>query len=247
MRIRIRVITFWALLAVFAAIILLKARHERGDHMDTNPAPVAGRMTLNLPRPETESTTSIEKALNKRRSQREYGKGPLSIREVSRLLWAAQGATHGNGRRTAPSAGALYPLETYLVAGNIQGLPAGVYRYIPRRHVLDLLVSGDVRRRLREASIHQDAVNSAPACIVFSAVYGRSTAKYGERGIRYTHIEAGAAAQNVALQAVSLHLGTFVIGAFRDDDVKKVLSLSEAEEPLIIMPVGRMRAAASGL
>ncbi|MDD3294577.1 MAG: nitroreductase family protein [Geobacteraceae bacterium] len=131
MRIRIRFITFWAILAVFAAIILLKARHERGEHMDTNPAPVAGRMTLNLPRPETESTTSIEKALNKRRSQREYGKDTLSTREVSRLLWAAQGTTHGEGMRTAPSAGALYPLETYLVAGNIQGLAAGVYRYLP--------------------------------------------------------------------------------------------------------------------
>jgi SagB-type dehydrogenase family enzyme len=231
-------IVFTALLGS-AAIILLSTRCERKKMMHPKTAPVSEQMTIRLPPPSFESTTPIEKALKERRSLRDYGKGPLSLEEIAQLLWAAQGITHGNGFRTAPSAGALYPLETYVVAGDIRNLPAGVYRYLPHRHGLVLVASGDVRRRLRDASLHQDAVSNAPAAIVFSAAYARSTGKYGKRGVRYSHMEAGIAAQNVALQAVSLNLGTVVIGAFDDDEVQSVVSMPTTEDPMIIMPVGR--------
>ncbi|MRR06714.1 MAG: SagB/ThcOx family dehydrogenase [Deltaproteobacteria bacterium] len=207
--------------------------------MQEKTVPVSGQITVQLPRPNFESSTSIEKALHERRSHRDYGEGPLSLEEIAQLLWAAQGISHDRDLRTSPSAGALYPVETYLVAGEVQNLPAGVYRYRPDRHDLVLVRSGDVRRQLCSASLHQDAIVSAPACIAFSAVYARSTSKYGKRGIRYTHMETGIAAQNVSLQAVSLHLGTVVIGAFHDYEVSDVLALPVREAPLLIMPVGK--------
>jgi SagB-type dehydrogenase family enzyme len=244
---REKIIVLFATLLIVAALILLSVRCEREKPLTDKTAPVSGQMVIPLPRPNPDSSTSIEKALRERRSHRDYGKGPLSLEEIAQLLWAAQGITHGRGMRTAPSAGALYPLETYVVAGDIRNLPAGVYRYLPDRHGLALVRSGDVRRQVREASLHQDPVGSAPASVVFSAVFARSTGKYGKRGVRYAHMEAGTAAQNVALQAVSLNLGTVVIGAFEDDEVRAVLSMPTMEDPMIIMPVGRMRAAAAGL
>jgi SagB-type dehydrogenase family enzyme len=234
-----KIVAACAALVVVAAIILLADRNEREKHMHAKTATVSGQMTIPLPRPNSESATSIEKALQERRSHREYGKGPLSLEEISQLLWAAQGITHGGGMRTAPSAGALYPLETYVVAGDVKNLPAGVYRYLPHAHGLVLVSSGDVRGRLRDASLQQDAVSNAPACIVFGIVFARTTGKYGKRGIRYGHMEAGIAAQNVALQAVSLNLGTIVIGAFNDDQVHTVLSMPDTEDPMIIIPVGK--------
>jgi SagB-type dehydrogenase family enzyme len=238
--------TVLAALVVIVAIILLPGGCEREKSMHTKSAPAPGQMKVRLPRPNFESVTSIEKALRERRSVRDYRKAPLSLEEVAQLLWAAQGITHGSGLRTAPSAGALYPLETYLVAGEVKGLSPGIYRYLPDRHELALLRSGDVRNQLRGASLHQDAVSAAPAAIVFGVVFARSTGKYGKRGMRYGHMEAGIAAQNVSLQAVSLHLGTVVIGAFQDDDVREALSMPAGEDPMIIMPVGRESAAPSG-
>lgn len=243
---REKIIVLFAALLIVAALVLLSSGCEREKPMTDKTAPVSGQRIIPLPRPKLESATSVEKALRERRSHRDYGTGPLSLEEIAQLLWAAQGITHGRGMRTAPSAGALYPLETYVVAGDIRNLPAGVYRYLPDRHGLALVRSGDVRRKLREASLHQDPVCSAPATVVFSAVFARSTGKYGKRGVRYAHMEAGTAAQNVALQAVSLNLGTVVIGAFEDDEVRAVLSTTTMEDPMIIMPVGRMRAVSSG-
>jgi SagB-type dehydrogenase family enzyme len=243
---REKIIVLFATLLIVAALILLSVRCEREKPLTDKTAPVSGQMVIPLPRPNPDSSTSIEKALRERRSHRDYGKGPLSLEEIAQLLWAAQGITHGAGMRTAPSAGALYPLETYLVSGDVRNLPAGVYRYLPHQHGLALVASGDVRGRLRDASLHQDAIGNAPAAIVFSAVLTRTTGKYGQRGVRYAHMEAGTAAQNVALQAVSLKLGTVVIGAFNDDAVRTVLSLPGTEDPMIIMPLGRIRAVSSG-
>ena len=158
---------------------------------------------------------------------------------VAACLWAAQGITSPTGGRTAPSAGALYPLEVYLVAGEVSDLPAGIYHYIPRQHALYLVIAGDQRQIIYEAALNQSAVKDAPAVIVITAIYERTTGKYGERGKQYVHMETGTAAQNIYLQAVSLNLGTVFIGAFHDDEVKGVLQLSEDEIPLAIMPVGR--------
>ncbi|MGB2728809.1 MAG: SagB/ThcOx family dehydrogenase [Halobacteriota archaeon] len=197
---------------------------------------------IKLPEPSYTSNVSVEEALSKRRSIRAYSGESLTVEEVSQLLWAAQGITSPGGGRTAPSAGALYPLELYLVVGDVEGIDKGVYRYIPgEEHDLEKVKEGDVRAELADAALGQECVNDAAIDIVFTAVYERTTWKYGERGIRYVHIEAGHAAQNVYLQAVSLDLGTVVIGAFIDSEVKKIVNAGEQEEPLYIMPVGRKR------
>jgi len=193
-----------------------------------------------LPVPVHDSATSVEKALKERRSIREYTGEPLTVAEVSQLLWAAQGITAQGFYRTAPSAGALYPLELYVAAGNVTGLSAGIYKYKPNEHGLVRIAEGDKRKSLSGAALGQSCVRNCAAAIIFSAVYERVTGKYGGRGIQYTHMEAGHAAQNIYLQAFSLNLGTVVVGAFRDDEVKKLMQMNDDERPLYIMPVGKL-------
>jgi SagB-type dehydrogenase family enzyme len=171
------------------------------------------------------SDTAVERALQERRSIRQYQNEALTLAELSQLLWAAQGITHPSGLRTTPSAGALYPLEVYVVVGNVAELTAGLYRYRPQTHDLILIAAGDKRPAISQAALDQDAVQEAAAVLVLAAVYERTTVKYNERGIRYVYMEVGAAAQNVYLQAVSLKLGTVYIGAFHDEQVKQVLNL----------------------
>jgi SagB-type dehydrogenase family enzyme len=195
--------------------------------------------SVKLPEPVHHSKTSVEKALQERRSIRQFRNLPITLLELSQLLWAAQGISGTGGRRTSPSAGALYPLEVYVVAGNVTGLSAGVYSYDPHKHALSRVLDSDKRVELSKAALGQSSINKAAAVLVFSAVYERLTVKYGERGIRYVHMEAGHAAQNVFLQAVSLDLGTVVIGAFHEDEVRTVLHLPGQEQPLYLMPVGK--------
>jgi SagB-type dehydrogenase family enzyme len=194
-----------------------------------------------LPRAETAGEMSVEQALEQRRSTRDFARGGLSLDEIGQLLWAAQGITDRKGFRTAPSAGALYPLEAYVVVGNVDDLPPGVYRYSPKRHELIRIMSGDRRRALAGAALGQAWVKRAPAVIVIAGVYERSAKKYGRRAQRYTHIEVGHAAQNVYLQATALGLGTVLVGAFHDADVQEALDLPADHEPLGLMPVGRLR------
>ncbi len=194
---------------------------------------------INLPAPRTDSAISIEKALRERRSVREFKRKPLTFDELSQLLWAAQGISGPAGLRTAPSAGALYPLEVYAVVGRVEGLAAGVYKYNPRGHELVRTLEGDKRTGLSEAALSQTSVREAAAVFVFAAVYERTTAKYGSRGLRYVHMEAGHAGQNVCLQAVALNLGAVVTGAFDDEKVKKIVRMTAKEEPLYLIPVGR--------
>jgi SagB-type dehydrogenase family enzyme len=192
-----------------------------------------------LPEPAPTSGTSIEEALRTRRSVRDFPPIPLKLAEVSQLLWAAQGITNPQGLRAAPSAGALYPLEVYLVAGDVDNLAAGVYKYEPRRHELRLVIVGDKRTDLYRAALQQETIRDAPAALVFGAVYERTTQKYSERGRQYVHMEVGHAAQNVVLQAVSLKLGTVVMGAFNEERVREALSMTDEVVPLYIMPIGR--------
>jgi SagB-type dehydrogenase family enzyme len=194
---------------------------------------------MKLPAPRLESSVSIETALRQRRSIREYAKASLGLADLAQLLWAAQGVTTANGFRTAPSAGALYPLEVYVFAGNVADLPAGIYKYHPQGHTLDRVVEGDRRRELMHVALEQSSLRDAAAVLLIAAVYERTTAKYGARGVRYVHMEAGHAAQNVYLQAVSLDLGAVALGAFDDAGVKRVAHLSEHEQPLYLLPIGR--------
>ena len=195
---------------------------------------------IKLPEPRLESAVSIEQALRQRRSEREFSGRSLELFHVSQLLWAAQGVTGPEGHRTAPSAGGLYALELYLVAGQVSGLQPGLYRYDLRDHELAPLLDGDLRRELSGAALDQSSISQAAAILGVSAVYERITSKYGERGVRYAHMEAGHAAQNLLLQAVALGLGTVLVGAFNDGKVKRLLNLSKQETPLYLIPVGKL-------
>lgn len=182
---------------------------------------------------------SVEAALLQRHSVREYSGDPLTLVELSQLLWAAQGVTHSRGMRTAPSAGALYPLELYVIVGRVDGLEKGLYRYRIGDHDLQEVSREDLQDELTAAALGQDCVADAAAVIVIAGVVERSAVKYGERALRYVHMEVGAVAENVYLQATALGLGTVYVGAFRDARVKQVLRMPEAEEPYAILPVGR--------
>ena len=194
--------------------------------------------TLALPEADRSGVKPLESLLRQRRSVRDYTDTPLVIADIGQLLWAAQGITHPRGLRTAPSAGALYPLGLYVVAGRIDGLPAGVYHYRPDLHRLQSMHSGDLRERLAHAALRQMWLADAPAVVVIAAVYERTTRKYGSRAARYVHVEAGHAAQNLFLQAGALQLDTVVVGAFDDDAVASLLQLPDAVQPLLLMPVG---------
>lgn len=194
---------------------------------------------IDLPDPRFESEVSLEEAILRRRSTREFSNKPVTIEEVSQLLWAAQGITSERGYRAAPSAGALYPLEVYVVVGYVDDLSLGVYWYRPSEHALVKVTGGDVVRGLTEAALMQQSVREAAVNLVITAVYSGTTQKYGDRGVRYVHLEAGHTAQNICLQATALDLGAVTVGSFSDDGVRWTLKLPEEEQPLYIIPVGR--------
>jgi SagB-type dehydrogenase family enzyme len=198
---------------------------------------------LSLPGPRADSPVCLERALALRRSVRSFDATELSTGELSQLLWAAQGVTHGRGRRTAPSAGALYPIELLVVAGRVRQLPAGVYRYQPDGHRLLRLAAGDRRARLTDAAVCQTWVGAGAAVLAVVAVPEGTTRKYGERGVRFAHLEAGHVSQNVCLQAVALGLGTVPVGSFDDGAVAELLGLGDGQQPLLLLPVGRPREA----
>ncbi|MCL2362786.1 MAG: SagB/ThcOx family dehydrogenase [Defluviitaleaceae bacterium] len=195
-----------------------------------------------LPEPSLYGVMSVEEAMQNRRSRRNFRDEALSIDQVSQLLWAAYGITlpHrvGGGFRTTPSAGATFPLEVYIVAGNIVGMYPGVFRYDSERHMLVRLHEGDIREELADAALGQRSVAQAPAVIFYSSVMQRITTHYGDRGVRYAYMELGHSAQNVYLQAEALGLGTVAIGAFWDYRLSDIFRLEEGEVPLYLMPVG---------
>ncbi len=194
-----------------------------------------------LPSPELRGSVSLEETLAARRSVRAYAPQSLELKQLGQLLWAAQGITAAGRLRTTPSAGALYPLEVYAVVGDVSGLAPGVYRYRPAGHALVHAATGDVRLPLAEAALGQGWIAQAPVVFVISAVYSRTEKKYGERTQRYVHIEVGHAAENLLLEAVALGLGGGEAGAFRDDEVRRVLALPAEQAPLYILPVGKPR------
>lgn len=194
-----------------------------------------------LPKPNLTGDVSLESALQKRRSVREFSKETLSLRQVSQILWAAQGQTAPDGGRTAPSAGALYPLETYLVVGDVRGLNKGLYKYRPRGHGLLPLMEADRREAVAAAAVEQTWIAGASIVLVFAAVYGRTTRKYGGRGKMYVHMEVGHVAQSVSLQAAAMELGTVVVGAIDNAAIRRILNLPGNEVPVCLMPIGKPR------
>lgn len=205
----------------------------------SRPSPVVSGPGVPLPPPRTDGEMSLEQALARRRSVRDFAAASLTLEHVAQLLWAAQGVSDPvGGRRTAPSAGALYPLEIYAVVARVAALPAGVYRYVPGSHSLERVRAGPAAASLAEAALSQTAVAEAPLTLAVTADFSRTTGKYGERGRRYVVLEAGHAAQNVCLQAVALGLGAVPIGAFSDESAARILGLSRAETLLYLLPVG---------
>ncbi|MCK4987975.1 MAG: SagB/ThcOx family dehydrogenase [Desulfobacterales bacterium] len=202
-------------------------------------SPATPPYTIQLPEPRYDGDISVEHALRMRRSVRSYKDDPLNLSEISQILWSAQGITHPGRFRTVPSAGALYPLELYVIAGNVKNLSPAIYRYRPDDHLLLKIISGDRRSELSRAALRQSSIRKAPAVLLICAVYERTAGKYGQRSIRYVHMEVGHAAQNACLQAIALGLNTAVIGAFSDEEVKVIAHLPADEQPLYFVPVGR--------
>ncbi len=195
------------------------------------------KTSIQLPSPETTGKVSVEETLAKRRSIRNYQSTSLSMKDLGQLLWSAQGITAKWGGRTAPSAGTTYPLELYVVAGNVESLEAGLYRYVPVSHKLNMVSKGDIRDKLSIACLGQQSVRKAPVTIIIAADFSRTKKRYGERGIIYVYIEVGHVGENIYLQSESLGLGTVAIGAFNEKLLKELLKINE--EPLYVMPVGK--------
>ena len=193
-----------------------------------------GADILQLPRPSPPGDVSLNAAIAARRSVRSFAPDPLTADQLAMLLWSAQGITDpAHGLRTVPSAGALYPLQIYVAT------PDGVFKYLPRDHAVRKIAGDDVRNDMAAAAVNQQWLARAPAVIVIAAVYGRTARKYGSRSDRYVHMEAGAALQNVSLEAVTLGLASCPVGAFDDDRVAQLMRMQRDERPLLLLPVGK--------
>ena len=196
---------------------------------------------MRLPPEKIERTVSVEQAISQRRTVRTFISEPLELHQFSQLLWAAQGITEKRGfKRSAPSAGALYPMDVYVVAGkdSVAQIEAGVYHYEPQGHMVSLVTGGDLREALSRASLSQMWMAKAPVDIVITADYSRATIKYGKRGVRYAIIEAGHIGQNLFLQAEALGLKAGIVGAFHDNEIIRVMNIPSSHEPLLIIPIG---------
>jgi len=192
-------------------------------------------ITVPLPSPKKVGGMSVETALAARRSLRDYTKQPLSLAEVGQLLWAAQGVTSPDGKRTAPSAMHRYPLEIAVVVQNVDGLSSGAYRYLPAKHSLELLVDAKPDARLLGVT-QQAQVQSAPAVFVITAVYERMGS--GVRNRTWSDYEAGLASENLLLEAVALRLGAVVTGGIDPASVKEAIKLTGDEQVIVVIPVG---------
>lgn len=228
------------LLCVFFCPQVLRADAPYQNPPEQGNDTIRAETPVSLPAPQVGGTISVEEALMNRRSVRNYADIPLSSQDISQLLWAGQGITGPGGLRTAPSAGARYPLEIYLASGNVSGLPPGLYRYLPESHALVEVSDHDVRYELYNNALLQVAVRDAPAVIIIAADYNRTTGTYGNRGIRYADMEAGHAAGNICLQAYTRGIGTVPVGAFDDRGILSVLGQPPGITPLYLMPVGNV-------
>ncbi len=232
---------------------MAETKYSRGQLGGGGPAPPAPTMfksypdvpTISLDPPTTEGGEPLWDVIRRRRSVREYTDGPITMRQLSQMLWATQGITsheHGFGLRAAPSAGARYPIETYLSAHRVEGLEPGLYHYNVREHILEQLETGTFSVRLRRAALNQHSVERAATVFVWSAIFARSASRYHDRAYRYVFLDAAHIAQNLALAAVGEGLGSCQIGAFFDDEVNGIFGLDGISESVIYMStVGRPR------
>lgn len=214
-----------ALIGALIGVPLLGACADDAEPEEGGPAEITEL-------PEMAVDSELERLLADRRSVRSFTAEALTEAQIERLLWAAQGITSDSGGRTAPSAGALYPLELFVVTSD------GVDHYLADGHRIEQTTSADLREELAGAALDQEALHSAPAVFVIAAEYARTESRYGDRAERYVHLEAGHATQNLLLQAVDLGLGAVPIGAFDDAATQEVLGLPSEWVPLYLIPVG---------
>ena len=203
----------------------------------------SGAAEISLSYPSYKGTMTVEEALRARRTRRSFKPRPLTFKQLSQLLWAAYGVTakdHGYYLKTAPSAGALYPLDIYIVVGKagVEGLEPGAYHFRPENHSIMAVKKGDLRTAVAQSALHQMWMAKAPLMLVITGEYSRSTGKYGRRGVTYTHIEVGHVGQNIFLQAEAIGLKAGIVGAFNNEHLIKTIGLPAAHDPLLIMPVG---------
>lgn len=215
-------------------LLIITISVMEGSFMFADNNKKTGENQIVLPSPDLKGTMTLEQALSKRRSERFFTDYELSIKEISQLLWSAYGVTGKGGRfgvslKTAPSAGATYPMEIYLIKKD------GFFHYVPESHSIEKVIDKDLRAELTS----QAWVKTAPVSIVIAAVYGRTSKRYGDRAVQYVHFEAGHICQNVLLQATALGLGAVPIGAFDEKKVQEILSLNKEEIPLYIISAGR--------
>lgn len=192
------------------------------------------RDVVKLPAPHTMGGMSLDQTLARRRSVREFALSALTSDQIGQLLWAAQGITDREGKRTAPSAGATYPLELYVAT------PDGLFHYRPNGHDMARVQARDSRAAVQQAAGGQEAIH-APAVFVFTAVPARTAGRYADRAMRYVQIEVGHAAQNLLLEAVALGLAAVPVGSFSDDEVHRALGLPADQVVLYLVPVGHLR------
>lgn len=196
---------------------------------------------IQLPKPNLSGKMSLEEAILKRRSKREFLDKALNLEQISQILWSAQGITDSQkDLRSAPSAGALYPLEVYLSVGqnSVEGLEPGIYHYLPSQEQIEKILLGDFRSSLASNCLNQSFIGTAPVSLIIAADFSRTTEKYGERGRQYVFLEAGHAAQNVYLQTTALGLTTVTVGAFDEQSLSKTINLPQGQTPLYVMPIG---------
>jgi SagB-type dehydrogenase family enzyme len=225
----------------------LETKYERGrlggGRIDWTSRPLLykeypGAEKIRLPPPGSPVRSPFTEILSRRRSVREYSPRPLRLEEISFLLWAATGIQRvedGHAFRTAPSAGALYPIDTHLIAHRVEGIDSGVYHYGVRGHLLEVMARGDFGGDLTQAALFQEFCAEAAAVFVWTAVFPRAKWKYRQRAYRYVYLDAGHIAQNLALAAVGLGLGSCQVAAFFDDEMNTLLGVDGVEESVLYL------------
>lgn len=209
-------------------------------------------LAIKLPAPDMTGDMSVEAALNTRRSERVFMQDAIQLADLSQILWAAQGITWRldtvprqwkgekwlGGVRTAPSAGALYPIELYVAVTNVETLEKGLYKYNPLEHTITKTLDGDKREAILNAGLMQSAIKNGKACIIIAGNFGRTEFKYKGRANQYVYIESGAVCQNIYLQCEALNIGTVFIGAIKEDLLRETLGIPDFETPIGLMPIG---------
>ena len=200
--------------------------------------PEVPKITLQVP-PEGEGP-GVWKVMKKRESVRNFSLEPITQDTLARLLWSVAGVRKEEWRflfRTVPSAGGLYPLETYLLVNRVEGIEKGVFHLHVPTFSLELVRGGDHSLALTQAALGQAMVASSAVTLIWTAIIDRCRIKYGERGFRYIYLDAGHAGQNLYLAATALGLGCCTIGAFFDDEVNQIIGVDGTEETVLYMGV----------